>query len=95
MSDLKSYIKKRKSKDLEFAIDYDEGFNEFKIGIILKQLRLNSGLSQQELADRLHTHKPAISRFENHAEDIRLSTLFKIAHALGKKLDIRFIDQKN
>jgi transcriptional regulator with XRE-family HTH domain len=45
-------------------------------------------MTQEELAVRMHTKKTAISRIENHAEDIKLSTLEKFAHALGKKLKL-------
>ncbi len=40
-------------------------------------------------AERLHTKKSAISRIENHAEDIRLSTLEKFAEAIGKRLTLK------
>ncbi|MCP4683032.1 MAG: helix-turn-helix transcriptional regulator [Desulfobacterales bacterium] len=53
---------------------------------MLKQAREEAGMTQEELAKRLHTKKTAISRIENHAEDIKLSTLNKFAHALGKHL---------
>ncbi len=42
--------------------------------------------TQEELAYSLHTKKTAISRIENHAENIKLSTLEKLANALGKNL---------
>jgi ribosome-binding protein aMBF1 (putative translation factor) len=86
MSDLQKYIKKRKKKDSEFAKDFDSGYEQFKIGVFLKQAREEAGLSQEELAAKLKTKKSAISRIENHAEDIKLSTLEKFAHALGKQL---------
>jgi hypothetical protein len=44
------------------------------------------------IAKKLRTKKSAISRIENHAEDIRLSTLGKYAKALGKKLKVRLAD---
>jgi len=44
---------------------------------------------QEELAERMHTTKTTISRIENHAEDIKLSTLEEFAHALGKKLKLK------
>jgi len=44
---------------------------------------LASGLTQGELALRLKTKNTAILRIENHAEDIKLSTLEKVAYALG------------
>ncbi len=86
MSNLKKYIKKRKKRDSGFAKDFDSGYEQFKIGVLLKQAREEAGLSQEELAAKLKTKKSAISRIENHAEDIKLSTLEKFAHALGKQL---------
>ena len=86
MSDLQKYIKKRKTRDPDFSADYDYGYEQFKIGVILKKAREEAGLTQEELAKKLNTKKSAISRIENHAEDIKLSTLGKFANALGKEL---------
>ena len=88
MSDLQKYIDKRKKIDQEFSINFDEGYKQFKIGIILRQARESAGFTQQELAKQLNTKKSAISRMENHAEDIKLSTLIRIASSLGKRLNI-------
>ena len=88
MSDLKKYVKKRKKREPEFAREYTAGYEDFKIGVLLRLAREDAGLTQEELAKKLHTKKSAISRIENHAEDIRLSTLEKVALALGKKLKI-------
>ena len=88
MSDLQKYIEERKKKDPEFANNYDEGYKNFKIGAVLKQSRIEKGYTQEQLAKLLNTKKTAISRIENHAEDIRLSTLEKFVHALGKEMKI-------
>lgn len=88
MSDLRLYITNRKKSDVEFAEDYDNGYQEFKLGIMLRQAREEAGLTQEELAKRINTKKTAISRIENHAEDMKLSTLEKFAGALGKQLTI-------
>jgi DNA-binding XRE family transcriptional regulator len=92
MSDLQAYISDRKKRDPEFAEGYDEGFRSFKIGVLLKQAREEAGLTQEELAKQFNTKKTAISRIENHAEDIRLSTLEKYARAFGKKLRVELIE---
>jgi ribosome-binding protein aMBF1 (putative translation factor) len=92
MSDLKKYIRDRKKRDKIFAECFDEGYEQFKIGVILRQARESAGLSQEELARRLKTKKTAISRIENHAEDIKLSTLERVASALGKRLQVRMLD---
>ena len=88
MSDLRRYIKQRKARDPEFSEAYEAGYVEFKIGVILRQIREEAGLTQEELAEKLKTKKSAISRIENHARDIRLSTLERYAAALGKRLHV-------
>ena len=39
MSDLKKYILERKKKDKKFSVGFDEGYEQFKIGVILRQAR--------------------------------------------------------
>jgi HTH-type transcriptional regulator / antitoxin HipB len=89
MSDLKKYVAERKKRDSKFAEGYESGYNDFKIGALLCQEREKAGLTQEEVAKKLFTKKSAISRIENHAEDIRLSTLEKFASALGRRLNIK------
>jgi HTH-type transcriptional regulator / antitoxin HipB len=88
MSDVQRYIKKRKKIDNDFADGFDTGYEQFKIGMVIKELRIKEGMTQEELAGKLHTKKSVISRMENHSEDIRLSTLNKVAEVFGKKLQI-------
>jgi ribosome-binding protein aMBF1 (putative translation factor) len=82
-------VKKRKKRDREFAQSYEEDYEQFKIGVMLRDARVSAGLTQEELARRIGTKKTAISRIENHAEDVKLSTLKKTASALGKKLEVK------
>ncbi len=89
MSDVKRYIQKRAKRDREFAQNYEAGYADFKIGVILRQARESAGLTQEEVARKLQTKKSAISRIENHADDVRLSTLRRYADAVGAKLQIR------
>ncbi|MFY9224268.1 MAG: helix-turn-helix transcriptional regulator [Blastocatellia bacterium] len=91
MMKLNDYITNRKKTDSQFAEGFDEGYKQFKIGVLLKELREEAGLTQQQLAEKLNTKKSAISRIESHAEDIRLTTLQRYANALGKKLEISII----
>ena len=88
MSDLDRYINKRRKEDQTFAEDFDAGYEQFKIGVLLRQAREDAGLTQEELARKLHTQKTAISRIERHADDIRLSTVRRFAHALGKRVHV-------
>jgi len=88
MSDVQKYISKRKKADPEFSKGFDSGYESFRIGAILRQAREEAGLTQEQIAQKLNTKKSAISRMENHAEDIRLSTLEKFAEALGKRMEV-------
>ncbi len=88
MDDLDKYVEKRKKQSPEFARNYDRDYEQFKIGVLLKQARLEAGFTQEQVARKLKTGKSAISRIENHAEDIRLSTLVNYAQALGKNLKL-------
>ena len=86
--DLDDYISQRKEKEPEFAKDFDTGYKELKIGMMIKEMRLESGMTQEQLAENLETKKSVISRMENHSEDIRLSTLQKVASVFGKQLRV-------
>jgi len=57
---------------------YEEGFENFKIGVLIQEARKQQNLTQQELAIKCGTTKNYISRIENNASDIRLSTLMRI-----------------
>lgn len=88
MSDVQRYTEKRAMRDKAFAKNFEMSYTEFKIGVILRQARKEAGLTQEEVARRLHTKKSAISRIENHADDVRLSTLRRYAEAVGANLQI-------
>ena len=89
MSDVTRHIKKRIETDADFAHGFDAGYTNFKIGVMLRQAREAAGMTQAEVAQQLHTTKSAISRIENYAEDIHLSTLKRYAKAVGANLQIR------
>lgn len=91
MSDLQKYIDKRKSQDNEFAKNFDRGYEGFKIGEMFKQTRKELGLTQEYIAQKLNTKKSSISRIENHAVDIKLSTLQNFAHAMGKEVKVEIV----
>jgi len=88
MDDLDRFIEEQKKLDPEFARNFEEGYRNFRIGVLLRQAREDAGITQEQLAQRLKTRKSAISRIENHAEDVRLSTLHRYAGALGKSLHV-------
>ena len=62
---------------------------DLEVGVMIRRAREGANISQEELAIRLSTKRTAISRIENHAEDIKLSTLDRVAKALGKELRVK------
>lgn len=71
--------------------EYEQEFEAFKLGVLLQELRKEKGLTQEQLAKKCGTTKSYISRIENDASDIRLSTLMRIIkEGLGGhlKLDV-------
>ena len=89
--DVEKYIEQRKRTDKVFAKDFDAGYEEFKIGVMLREAREQAGVTQEKLARLTKTKKSAISRLENHAEDVRLSTMERVARALGKTVRIELV----
>jgi len=68
---------------------YEQEFETFKLGVMLQVLRKEKGLTQEQLADKCGTTKTYISRIENNASDIRLSTLMRIIQVgLGGHLNL-------
>ena len=68
---------------------FEVGLETFKLGVMIKELRKENGLTQEQLAERCGTTKTYISRIENNASDIRLSTLMRIIREeFGKRLKL-------
>ena len=77
---------KRGSKKRE---KFEEGYKNFKMGVMLQEARLKKGLTQEELADLVGTTKSYISKIENNIKEVRFSTLQKIVElGLGGKLEL-------
>lgn len=92
MSDVEKYIDRRKKKSARFEKDFESGYRAFEFSVMLRQAREKAGVTQETIARKLRTKKSAISRIENHAEDIRLSTLEKYANALGMRIRVQLTD---
>ncbi|MCG2462964.1 helix-turn-helix domain-containing protein [Flavobacteriaceae bacterium F89] len=68
---------------------FEEEFETFRIGALIQEARKKQKLTQQQLADKVGTTKNYISRIENNASDIRLSTLMRIIReGLGGSLKL-------
>lgn len=82
----KEYGKRGTKKREKFQM----GFEAFKIGVLIQQMREDKHLTQEQLASKCGTTRSYISRIENDASDIRLSTLMRILYdGLGARLNLQ------
>lgn len=58
--------------------ELEAGYQNFKIGALIHEARLEKGLTQEELAEKVGTTKSYISKIENNVKEVRISTLQKI-----------------
>ena len=86
---LDDYIAQRKKEDPAFADRYEEGYDQFKISLMLKMARKEAKMTQTDVAEILGTKKSAISRLEKQAVDMKVSTLLGYLKAVGKEFTIR------
>lgn len=76
-------------KGTESREKFEEEFDTFRIGVLIQEARKKQKLTQQQLAEKVGTTKNYISRIENNASDIRLSTLMRIIkEGLGGNLKL-------
>ena len=89
--DLGKYVADRSKKDPAFAAAYKRTEERHHIARELAKLREASGLSQRELAAKLHTSQAQISRIEReNYEGHTISTLRKYLRAVGASMSISF-----
>lgn len=69
--------------------ELESGYENFKLGTMLHEARLEKGMTQAELAEKVGTTKSYISKIENNIKEVRLSTLQRIVQlGLGGQLDL-------
>lgn len=70
---------------------YEEETSVLKIGLELANQRKLKGLTQAEVARRIGTSAPQLSRTERRPESANIRTLMRYAAAVGMDLDIRLV----
>ncbi len=73
---------------------YDEETKVLSIGVQLAKQRKRKGLTQAELARKIGTSTPQLSRTERRPENVNMRTLIRYAEAVGMNLDVRLIAKK-
>jgi len=76
-------------KGTEKRDELDAGYDQFKLGVLIHEARLEKGMTQEQLAIKCGTTKSYISRIENNVKEVRFSTLQKIVElGLGGHLEL-------
>ena len=78
-------------KNPEFAADYEALEPQYQIARAIIAARLESGLTQAELAEKAALPQSNISRLESGTFNPTVQTLEKVAAGLGKKLEVNFV----
>lgn len=69
--------------------EFENGYETFKLGVLIQQARQEKGMTQEQLAQLAGTNKAYISKLEKDLKDIRFSTLQRIIkEGLGGRLEI-------
>lgn len=89
MSDFQNYLKEQ-LKDRAFAAEYESMRPEYEAIRAIIAARLESNMTQKELAEKTGIQQSNISRIENGTSSPTIDTLSRLAAGMGKKLKIEF-----
>jgi HTH-type transcriptional regulator/antitoxin HipB len=70
---------------------FEEETKVLSIGLQLANQRKKKGLTQAELAKKIGTSTPQLSRTERRPENVNMRTLIRYAEAVGMNLDVRLV----
>lgn len=83
-------LNRKWSKDPAYKATYDALDEEFALAEAIAEARSRAGLTQAEVAERMHTTQSNIARLEAGRTTPSTRTLEKFAEAIGAKLKISF-----
>lgn len=70
--------------------ELEAGYEAFKIGSLIHDTRIEMGMTQEQLAEKVGTTKSYISKIENNIKEARISTLQKIIElGFGGRLELK------
>ena len=70
--------------------ELEAGYEAFKIGAFIHDTRVEMGMTQEQLAEKVGTTKSYISKIENNLKEARISTLQKIIElGFGGQLELK------
>jgi DNA-binding phage protein len=73
---------------------YEQESKVLSIGLQLAEQRKLKGMTQAEVAKKMGTSTPQLSRTERRPENVNMRTLMRYAHAVDMELDVRLVARK-
>lgn len=86
------YRKQLENKELRELVEKE--LESLRLGVQIAQLRSEEKLTQARLAARADMPGSKISAIETRPKNVTVATLIRLAHALDRQLEIRFVAQK-
>jgi DNA-binding XRE family transcriptional regulator len=88
MKTLKTLTKELYQEEPDLAELVETELERLRISESLKIARKNAGLTQAQVAERMHVQRAYVAQLESRPQNITVSTLVKYTHALGGKIGI-------
>ena len=85
---------KEELQDPEFRKEYEALQPEYEIKRAMIQARMNSGMTQKQLAEKTGIAQADISKLENGNANPSLRTLQRLASAMGMQVKLEFVPVK-
>ena len=90
MSDFRDHLNSR-MEDCDFKREWDAQADERQVMRKIVEARMAEGMTQVELAEACGMKPANLSGLENGNGNPSVATLSKIAHGLGRRLEISFV----
>lgn len=80
-------LKAKMFKDPEVEAEYERLENEFAVAEALLRMRKSAGLTQEELAQRMHTNRTQVTKIESGTNNTKIDSLVRYARACGRDIN--------
>ncbi|HLP49146.1 MAG TPA: helix-turn-helix domain-containing protein [Candidatus Kapabacteria bacterium] len=90
MDDLEKYLKERIENDKEFKKIWKEEKVKRDVIKMIIEMRIKEGLTQQDLAEKMHTSQSSIARIESGKGNPTLKFLVRLGNVFNKKFELRY-----
>ena len=94
-TEIEKFIAERKAKNPKRWAKFEDKYQAYAVGMLLAEYREQAGVSLSEMAKLAGMHKAALSRLENHGEDVRFSTLARYVEATGKPMSFKILPPRS